>query len=154
MRERLILGDYLVAGAIVLFAAFAVALHSSVAGLADMAVGIRQTGEEIRTSGKVTAEEIRDSVDAAANAVGSLPIVGPSAAARVRETARRTAGAVESATRENGTLLIQSGVQGEADARSTATLVGWMSFLIPTILILTSWLPRRWPQLRGVISGG
>lgn len=154
LRARLSTGDYLVAAAIVLFAVLAISLHSSIAGLADMAVGIRQTGEEIRASGKLTADEIRSSVEGVADAVSALPLVGPGVAADVRETARRSADAVETATRENGGLLVQSGRQGEQDARSTARLVGWLAFLVPTILLLAQWIPRRLPAWRAPSAGG
>lgn len=149
MRRRLITGDYLVAAAVVLFAVLAIALHSSIAGLADMAVGIRQSGQAIETSGKQTADEIRRSVGRAADAAGALPVVGGGVSSALRDTATRSADAVERESRVNGRLLVQSGLQGERDARSTARLVGWMSFLVPTILLLASWLPRRLPELRG-----
>lgn len=150
LRARLVPGDYLVAGAIVVFAVLGLALHSSIAGLADMAAGLRQTGAAIETSGKETAGEIRRSVGRAADAVGALPVVGGRVGAAVRETADRSADAVERETRLNGRLLVRSGAQGEQDARSTARLVGWLTFLVPTILLLASWLPRRLePGTRG-----
>jgi hypothetical protein len=145
--SRFTQGDYLVAGAIVVFAVLAVALHSSIAGLADMGAGIRRTGVEIERSGKATAGEIRSSVGKAADAVGALPVVGGSVGSAVRETADRSAAAVERETRISGRELAAAGAQGEEDARSTARLVGWMSFLVPTFLILAAYLPRRLESL-------
>jgi hypothetical protein len=141
--DGLVRGDYLVGAAILLFALLAIALHSSVSGLAEMGEGIAETGVAIETSGKATAKEIRESVGKAADAVGSLPVVGGNVGNAVRDTADRSADAVERETRINGRLLVASGRQGADDARATATLVGWLAFLVPTILLLAQWLPRR-----------
>lgn len=148
LRARLSTGDYLIAAAIVLFALLAMALHSSVSGLGEMATGIKETGVAIERSGKATAGEIRDSVGQAADAVGALPVVGGSVGDAVRDTANRSAQAVERETRANGRLLVESGAQGEADVRTTARLVGWLAFLIPTVLLLAQWIPRRLPAWR------
>ena len=149
IRRRLSTGDYLVAAALVLFAVFAFALHSSVSGLGEMATGIKDTGTAIERSGKATADEIRSSVGRAADAVGSLPVVGGSVGDAVRDTADRSADAVERETAVNGRLLVESGRQGEEDVRTTARLVGWLAFLIPTILLLAQWVPKRLPAWRG-----
>ena len=148
LRARLSTGDYLIAAAIVLFALLAMALHSSVSGLGEMATGIKETGVAIERSGKATAGEIRDSVGQAADAVGALPVVGGSVGDAVRDTANRSAEAVERETRVNGRLLVESGAQGEEDVRTTARLVGWLAFLIPTVLLLAQWIPRRLPEWR------
>lgn len=153
IRARLSLGDYLVAAAVVLFALLATALHSSVSGLGQMATGLKETGTAIETSGRATAQEIRSSVGRAADAAGALPIVGGTVRDTVRDTGNRSAAAVERETRLNGRLLVESGRQGEIDARTTARLVGWMSFLVPTILLLAQWIPRRLPAWRAGPTG-
>jgi hypothetical protein len=149
IRARLSTGDYLVGAALLLFAVLAIALHSSVSGLGEMATGIKETGVAIETSGKATAGEIRESVGNAADAVGALPIVGGRVGDAVRDTANRSAEAVERETRVNGRLLVESGAQGETDVRTTARLVGWLAFLIPAILLLAQWIPRRLPDWQG-----
>jgi hypothetical protein len=148
IRDRASVGDVLVLAAIAFFAVMAILLHNSVAGLGEMATGLKDTGVAIEQSGKTTATEIRTSVGRAADAVGALPLVGGSVKDAVRDTANKSADAVERETRANGRLLVESGRQGEEDARTTARLVGWMSFLIPTILLLAQWLPRRLPEWR------
>ena len=143
MLDRFSRGDAVVAGALVLFAVLAIALYDSVSGLSEMARGIGDTGAAIRTSGAETANEIRTSVGRAAEAVESIPLVGSNVAGTVRDTAGTTADAVERETRINGQLLIDSGRQGERDAQATARLVGWLAFLVPAILLLVQWVPRR-----------
>src|SRR3954471_10141493 len=91
--------DIVVLGVIVVFAVLAVQLHRSVAGLGDMADGIRQTGVEIRAAGRTTADEIRGGIGNAADALESIPFVGSQVAGRVREAGRNSAQAVERQTR-------------------------------------------------------
>lgn len=152
LRARASIGDVLVLVAIIFFAVMAIQLHNSVAGLGEMATGLKDTGVEIEKSGKATATELRSSVGRAADAVGALPIVGGPVKDAVRDTANKSADAVERETRDNGRQLAAAGRQGEEDARTTARLVGWMSFLIPTILLLFYWIPRRLPHWRAIID--
>ena len=140
-RERW--ADIVVGALIVLFAWLAMSLHDSVAGLADMARGIRDTGTEIKSTGAQTSDEIRDSISEVASALGSVPIVGAQAAESVRSTAGVTADAVERESRVAGERLATAGAEGERDALDTARLVGWLAFLVPTVLLLAQYLPRR-----------
>jgi hypothetical protein len=143
LTQGVILGDVAVVLAIALFAWLALELHHSVANLGGMARGVRDTGTAIQASGASTADEVQRSVGRAADAVGGLPIVGADAAARLRETGATTAAAVRRETDADGARLAQAGRQGERDARATARLIGWFAFLVPTVLLLAQWLPRR-----------
>src|SRR5690242_12626494 len=129
---RDVIWDVAVVGIIVVFAVLAVQLHRSIAGLGDMADGIRQTGVAIQSSGRATAGEIRTQVGGAADALESVPFVGATVARRVQEAAGSSADAVERETRIDGARLVAAGRQGRANAQSTARLVGWLAFLIPT----------------------
>jgi len=137
------LGDVAVLVAVALFAWLAVQLHQSVGGLGDMARGVRDTGTAIQASGASTANELQQGVGRAADAIGGLPVVGSDAAARLRETGDTTAAAVRRETDANGARLAEAGRQGERDARTTARLIGWFAFLVPTVLLLLVWLPQR-----------
>ena len=138
-----VLGDLAVLAAIVLFAGLALALHDSVARLGDMAVGIRDTGTAIQSSGRATSEEIRRSVGQSADSLAQVPFVGDELRSRVQRTGDRTADAVRRETQIDGARLIATGRQGQRDVLDTARLVGWLAFLIPTVLLLAIWLPRR-----------
>jgi len=144
-----LLGDLAVVLAITLFAWLALQLHQSVAGLGDMARGVGDTGTAIQASGALTANELERSVGRTADAVGGLPIVGAEAAARLRETGATTAAAVRRETDLNGARLALAGRQGERDARTTARLIGWFAFLVPTVLLLALWLPQRVRRVSG-----
>jgi hypothetical protein len=137
------IGDLAVLAAIVVFAFLALALHDSVARLGDMATGIRDTGTAIQASGRTTSEEIRRSVGQAAATLAAVPFVGGDLRSRVREVGDRTSDAVARETRIDGERLIAAGRQGQRDVLDTARLVGWLAFLVPTVLLLATWLPRR-----------
>jgi hypothetical protein len=137
------LGDVAVAALIALFAWLALLLNDSVQGLGDMAVGIRDTGTSIESSGRGTSQEIRRSVDEAADAIESVPFIGGDAGRRVRAAGERSARAVERETRSDGRRLVDAGRQGQSDASRTALLIGWLAFLMPTALLLLLWLTRR-----------
>ena len=136
-------GDVAVVACVALFAWLAVLLHDSVDGLGDMAVGIRDTGTAIEQSGRSTAGEIRGSIDGAADAIESVPLFGGDVARRVRDVGTRSADAVERETRADGRRLVEAGRDGERDARRTARLLGWLAFLVPSVLLVALWLTRR-----------
>jgi hypothetical protein len=138
-----VLGDVAVAVLVVLFGWLALQIHNSVADLGDMARGMRDTGTAIQRSGAATADELRQSVGRAADTAEGVPIVGGDVADAVRDTGRRSADSVQRETRADGARLIESGGQGMEDTRRTARLIGWFTFLVPTVLLLVQWLPQR-----------
>jgi hypothetical protein len=141
------LGDVVVVALVVLFAWLGVQVHNSIAGLADMARGMQQTGTSIQHAGARAGAEIRRSVSGAADAAQSVPFVGGGVASALRDTARSTSTAVEREARTTGAQLAASGREGEGDAEATARLVGWLAFLIPTVCLLAQAVPRwvrRW----------
>jgi hypothetical protein len=142
MRDRLSIGDVAVVGLIVLFAWFGLRVHGSIAGLADMAQGIQDTGTSIQRSGQTAAAEVRRSVGRAADAADQLPIVGAQVGAALRDAADSTAASIERESRTTGAELAESGRQGEDDATETAWLIGWLAFLIPTVALLSHAVPR------------
>ena len=148
-----LIGDIVVVLLIVLFAWVGLKLHDSIAGLGDMAKGIQDTGTTIRQSGESTGREIRDGLGGAADTVSAAPFVGDQLAGELRATGDRSADAVEAQARRAGGELERAGRQGREDAESTAKLVGWMAFLVPTVLLLSQALPTRLRQVRGLREG-
>lgn len=140
-------GDVVVVVLIALFAWLGLRVHDSIAGLADMAQGMQDTGTSIQRSGKTAAREVRTGVGAAADAADQLPIVGAQLGTGLRDAAESTASSLEREAGATGAELVESGRQGEEDARETAWLIGWLAFLIPTVTLLSQvvphWLRRR-----------
>ena len=144
MGARFSAGDATVLAALLVFALLAIALHNSIAGLGEMARGVGDAGVAIRETGRETAGEIRRSGGAVAGAAESVPLAGGQVADAIRSTADRSADSVERETRASGAQLIAAGRSGESDAESTARLVGVLAFVIPAMLLLFQWVPRRW----------
>jgi hypothetical protein len=143
VRSPRVRGDIAVLAAIALFGWLALQLHDSVSDMGDMARGIHDTGTAIQASGRATATQIRGSIGDAADAVEPVPLFGADVAQRVRRAGRQSADAVERETRADGTRLVDAGRQGQDDARRTARTLGWLAFVVPTVLLLAIWLPRR-----------
>jgi hypothetical protein len=135
---------------IVLFAWIGLKLHDSVRGLGGMAQGIVDTGTSIRDTGRATGAEIRRGFGTAADTVAGAPFVGGQLAASLRSTGERSAAAVVEQARRSGVELERAGRQGRRDAESTAKLVGWLGFLVPTVLLLSQALPSRLRQVRSL----
>jgi hypothetical protein len=145
-----LIGDVVVVLLIVLFAWVGIKLHDSISGLGDMAKGIEDTGTSIRETGQLTGDEIRRGFGSAADAVGAAPFVGGQLADTLRSTGDRSANAVVAQARRSGQELQAAGRQGRRDAESTARLVGWLAFLVPTVLLLSQALPTRLRQVRSL----
>ena len=143
-------GDVVVVLLIVLFAWIGTRLHDSVAGLGAMARGIEQTGTSIRDTGRTTGAEIRRGFGNAADIVAGAPLVGDSLADSLRSTGERSAEAVVEQARRSGVELEEAGRRGREEIESTATLVGWLGFLIPTVLLLSQAIPSRLRQVRAL----
>ena len=147
------LGDIAVVALIVLFAWLGVQVHDSIAGLADMARGIQATGTSIQRAGVNAGGEIRRSVSGAADAAEAVPFVGGRVGSALRDTASSTSASIEREARTTGAQLRASGREGERQALATARLVGWLSFLIPTVALLAVAVPR-WTQRWRAHAGG
>lgn len=157
MIERVRPGDVAIVCLIALFAWLGLRVHDSIAGLADMAQGMQDTGTSLQRSGATAAREVRTGVGEAADAADQLPIVGAQLSAGLRDAAERTASSLEREAGATGAELVESGRQGEEDARETAWLLGWLAFLIPTVALLAQavphWLGRRAAQTRPGLRG-
>src|SRR4051812_13131615 len=146
---RLTPGDGAIAAAIVVFFVLALLLRHSVRDLGEMSSGLTDSGVALQRTGATTANGLQQSSDSAAEAIGSVPVVGGGAADLVRRTGREQADAIRRETAADGGRLIATGQQGRRDVHHTAMLVGWFAFVVPTILLLAIWLPRRLPGRRG-----
>ena len=146
--RRTIVGDVVVVLLIVLFAWMGLKVHDAIAGMAEMTRGVSETGASIRETGQAAGGEIGGGFDAAADGVVAAPVVGGPVSDQLRGAGGGSAGAIERQSRENGTQLEEAGRQGTEDILDLATLIGWLSFLVPTILLLSQALPTRLRQLR------
>ena len=147
-RRATILGDALVVALVVLFAVLGKRVHDSVAELASLGRAVGEAGTSVQQSTSSAAGAVRDGLGTAADAIDGVPIVGVQVAGGLREGAAQATGGLESAGRAAGGDIVQAGREGEDRALDAARVLGWSTFLVPVVLLLTRLLPRRNGQIR------
>jgi len=90
-----------------------------------------------------TGTSIQKGFGSAANAVGSVPVVGDQLASALNAAGADTGG--------NLTSLAQ---QGNEQVHHLALLLGWLMALLPTVVLLVAVLPRRIRQVRSMSAAG
>ena len=125
-RTRSIATDAAIVLAALVFALLGNWVHDSVAELASLGQGVQDAGESVR-SGFGTA----------AGAVEDAPVVGDDLAGGLRDAGGSAGG-----------RTVEAGRRGEESARDLADLLGWLTFLIPTGLVLYRFLPGRVREVR------
>ncbi len=125
-RAAAVAGDAAVLLALLVFAWLAFAVHDAVEELTAVSTGVQQVGGTVE-------EALTDAGDA----VGGTPIVGDAVGGALRDAGEGTGG--EAA---------QAGRAGERSVRQLADLLGWLTFLVPALLLLSRVIPSRVAQAR------
>ena len=125
-RTRTIAGDAAVVALVILFAWLGFKVHDNVAELAGLGRGVRDAGAAVEGGFR-----------SAGDAVGGAPVVG----GQLRD-------ALQGAGSGTGGEAIDAGRAGERSALRLANLLGWLTFLLPTLLLLSRVLPPRVAQAR------
>ena len=125
-RNRALVADV---ASIVLLAIFAWAglqVHDAVDELAVLGEGVEASGSAVS-----------DGFEGAADAVDGAPVIGDDIAEGLRSAGEGSGGEVE-----------ELGRSGEDSAHDLANLLGFVTFALPALLVLTRWLPGRVEQVR------
>ncbi|MBA2360917.1 MAG: hypothetical protein H0V79_08310 [Actinobacteria bacterium] len=125
-RVRALVADLASILLLVLFAFAGLKVHDAVDRLAVLGEGVQATGGVVQ-----------DGFDSAAEAVDGTPVVGDDIADGLR-----------SAGEGSGGEVVELGERGEDGARDLADLLGFVTFALPGLLLLTRWLPGRIVQVR------
>lgn len=125
-RARTLFGDLLAIALLVLFAWAGLKVHDAVNGLAVLGEGVSAGGNAVQGG-----------FDSAADAVDGTPIVGDEIADGLR-----------SAGEGSGGEVAELGEQGESEVHRLARILGFVTFALPALLVLTRWLPPRIDQVR------
>ena len=118
--------DLAVVALLVLFAWLGTTVHDGVEELTAVSTGVQQVGGTVEGA-----------FEEAGNAVGGAPLVGDSVRDALQDAGRGTGGEAAAAGRE-----------GERSVRRLADLLGWLTFLVPGVLLLSRALPPRIAQVR------
>jgi hypothetical protein len=125
-RARTIAADVAVVLALVLFAWLGAKVHDAVQELTAVSSGVQSVGGSVEGA-------FRD----AGSAVDGAPIVGDDVRDALQDAGEGTGGKAAAAGRE-----------GEESIESLASLLGWLTFLAPAVLLLSRTVPPRVRQVR------
>jgi hypothetical protein len=129
-RIATIIRDAAVVAAVLLFIVLGVKVHDAVDHLAVLGSGVADAGGAVRSG-------FRD----AGEAVGEVPVVGGSLRDGLESAGSGTGGPIEDAGR-----------QGEESAHDLANLLGALTALIPSLLLLGYTLPPRIAQIQALTA--
>lgn len=129
--RRTLLVDAAAVLTLLLFAWLGFKVHDSVLELNSLSRGVTQAGVGVQ-----------DTLRQAGEAVGGAPIVGGSLRDALQGAGGQTGGTVAATGREATRRVI-----------SLANLLGWLTFLIPAVLLLARYLPDRIDQVRRLTAG-
>jgi hypothetical protein len=149
-RSRTLAGDAAVLLLVVLFAWLGLKVHDGVADLAGLGRGLQDAGTAVGATSRGAAGAIRDGFGSAADALEGTPVVGGGLAGALRDAGGATAGPLQREGDVQARRLVAAGRAGEARAYRTANLLGWLTFLLPTLLLLARWIPQRVRQARAL----
>jgi hypothetical protein len=133
---------------IAVFAGLGLTVHDTVAQLASLGRGVEEAGAAVDGSARAAAGALRDGFGDAAAASESAPVVGGQVAEALRSAGEAAAGPVEREGTARARELTEAGRAGERQALETARLLGWLTFLVPTLLLLARVLPGRLREVR------
>jgi hypothetical protein len=151
-RARTLAGDAAVLVLVLLFGWLGLKVHDGVAELAGLGRGLQDAGGAVSATARDAAGAVRGGFGSAADAIDGTPLIGGEVAGALRSAGESTTAPVEQAGAEQGRRLVAAGRDGEAKAYRLANLLGWLTFGLPTLLLLTRWLPPRVRQTRGLSS--
>jgi hypothetical protein len=142
-RNATLAGDLAVLLLVVLFAWLGVRVHDRVADLAGLGRGLQDAGAAVGGTARGAADAVRTGFGSAADAVDGTPVVGGDLAGALRSAGDSAGAPVEQAGAGEARRLIAAGRDGEARAYRAADILGWVTFGLPTVLLLALWLPGR-----------
>jgi hypothetical protein len=129
---RTVIADLVVLALLIVFAWAGMKVHDTVLELNVLSRGVQDAGNAVDGS-------FRD----VASAVRGIPIVGGALADSLSSTGGATGGNVAAA-----------GQAGEEAVSDSATVLGWVTFLAPTLVLLALWLPLRIRQVLRMHDAG
>ncbi len=125
-RRRAILGDVAVVAVVAFFAWLGVTVNDTFDDVASLGRGVEEAGNSVQTG-----------FEDAGGLVGSVPIVGGSLEDAFAEVGSQTGG--------NTAAL---GERGASAVEDTALLLGWVTFALPTLVVMLWAVPRRVVRVR------
>jgi hypothetical protein len=131
-RTRAILGDVVVVALVALFVWLGVTVNDTFDDVAALGRGVQEAGDSVQGG-----------FEDAGGLLGDVPIVGGALDDAFTEVGAQTGG--------NTAAL---GERGESAIEDTARLLGWVTFGLPTLVVLLWAVPRRVVRVRRLTAAG
>ena len=125
-RSRAIVGDVVVVGLVALFAWLGFTVNDTFDELASLGRGVQEAGNSVQGG-----------FEDAGGLLGDVPIVGDDLDSAFSEVGQQTGG-----------NTAELGAEGESAVEDTARLLGWVTFALPTLVVLLWAVPRRVMRVR------
>jgi hypothetical protein len=151
-RAATLARDLAVLALVLLFAWLGVRVHDAVADLAGLGRGLQDAGTAVGTTARDASGAIRDGFGAAAGAIEGTPLVGGDLAGALRSAGESAAAPLQREGEAQAGRIVAAGRDGEAKAYATANLLGWVTFGLPTLVLLARWLPPRVRQAQALTT--
>ena len=142
-RAATFAGDLAVVLLLCLFAWAGVKVHDGIAQLASVGRSVADSGRGLSATTRDATHAVGGAFDSAGGAVQGLPLVGGQLAGALRSAGSSVTRPVNHASDTQARRLIAAGRAEQRQTHRLAKLVGWLTFLIPTLLLLIWALPRR-----------
>jgi hypothetical protein len=131
-RTRAILGDVVVVALVALFVWLGITVNDTFDDVAALGRGVQEAGDSVQGG-----------FEDAGGLLGDVPIVGGALDDAFTEVGAQTGG--------NTAAL---GERGESAIEDTARLLGWVTFALPTLVVLLWAVPRRVVRVRRLTAAG
>ena len=125
-RTQAVIGDLCLLALLVAFAWLGMKVNNTIDDVASLGRGVQDAGNSVR-----------DGFTQAGTALGNVPLVGGDLSSALADAGQATGG-----------NAVAAGRQGELAIEQLAQLLGWITFLIPALLLLVAALPRRIKAVR------
>jgi Flp pilus assembly pilin Flp len=131
-RSRAILGDVVVVALVALFAWLGFTVNDTFDDLASLGRGVEEAGNSVQGG-----------FEDAGGVLADVPILGDELDDAFTEVGEQTGG-----------NTAELGAQGESAVEDTARLLGWVTFALPTLVVLLWTVPRRVARVRKLTVTG
>jgi hypothetical protein len=149
-RASTLAGDLALVLLLAVFAWAGFKVHDGIAQLAGIGRGLQQSGRGISSTARDATNSVRDGFDSAGGALGGLPFLGDRLKDALTGAGRSATQPVNKAADDQARRLIALGRAQERQTYRVAKLAGWLTFLLPALLLLAWKLPPRIGQIRRI----
>jgi hypothetical protein len=147
-RAATVAGDLAVVLLLCLFAWAGVKVHDEIDRLASVGRSVEDSGRGLSATSRDATGAVGGAFDSAGGAVQGVPLVGGQLAGALRSAGRGVTRPVTRAADAQARKLIAAGREQERQTHRLATLIGWLTFGLPALLLLTRALPARVGRIR------